>query len=84
MAPIGFFVYGGLIAVQTLWAGPWMVRVAGLRPGRLRRRAVHHQPRMLATFWAWGWVTPWLQRRGLHADRLIAWGVPLQLPGLAP
>jgi hypothetical protein len=32
---------------------------------------------MLATFWSWGWVTPWLQRRGVHADTLIAWGVPL-------
>src|SRR5688572_26159795 len=32
MTPIGFFSYGGMIAVQTLWAGPWMVRVAGYDP----------------------------------------------------
>lgn len=32
MAPMGFFSYGGLIAIQTLWAGPWMVRVAGYPP----------------------------------------------------
>lgn len=32
LAPIGFFSYGGMIAMQTLWAGPWLVRVAGYPP----------------------------------------------------
>ena len=27
MAPVGFFCYGGLLAIQTLWAAPWMVKV---------------------------------------------------------
>ena len=30
--PLGIFNYGGMVAVQTLWAGPWMVRVAGYDP----------------------------------------------------
>ena len=30
--PLGFFNYGGMYAIQTLWAGPWMVRVAGYSP----------------------------------------------------
>ena len=30
MGPLGFFTYGGMIAIQTLWAGPWMVNVLGL------------------------------------------------------
>ena len=30
--PIGFVNYGGMVAVQTLWAGPWMVKVAGTTP----------------------------------------------------
>ena len=29
LAPLGFFSYGGLIAVQALWAGPWLTQVAG-------------------------------------------------------
>ena len=29
MLPIGLINYGGMVAVQTLWAGPWMVQVAG-------------------------------------------------------
>ena len=30
--PMGLFNYGGLMAIQTLWAGPWMIRVAGYTP----------------------------------------------------
>ena len=30
--PLGLFNYGGMVAIQTLWAGPWMVRVAGYSP----------------------------------------------------
>jgi hypothetical protein len=32
---------------------------------------------MLCTFWTWGLINPWLARRGLHADRLIARGLPV-------
>ncbi len=30
--PMGLFNYGGLMAIQTLWAGPWMIRVSGYTP----------------------------------------------------
>ena len=43
MTPLGFFSYGGMIAIQTLWAGPWMVRVAGYEPLAGRDGPVHHQ-----------------------------------------
>jgi predicted MFS family arabinose efflux permease len=77
MAPIGFFTYGGMIAVQTLWAGPWMVRVAGYDPLGAAGGLFRINIGMLVTFWSWGLLTPALQRRGLHADDLIAWGLPL-------
>ncbi|MEJ8836979.1 MFS transporter [Ramlibacter sp. AN1133] len=83
MAPIGFFVYGGLIAVQTLWAGPWMVRVAGYDAVAAAGGLFTINLSMLATFWSWGWVTPWFQRRGIQADTLIAWGVPLHFVATA-
>jgi hypothetical protein len=34
---------------------------------------------MLFTFWSWGLVNPWLQRRGIVTDKLITWGAPLSL-----
>jgi len=83
MAPIGFFCYGGMIAVQTLWAAPWMIRVAGYDPLASAGGLFTINVCMLATFWTWGLVTPTLQRRGLGADRLIAWGLPLSFVVLA-
>lgn len=79
LTPIGFFSYGGMIAVQTLWAGPWMVRVAGYPPVESAAGLFTINLCMLVTFWSWGMVNPVLARRGIHTDRLIAWGMPLSL-----
>jgi len=76
MTPVGFFSYGGMIAIQTLWAGPWMVRVAGYEPLAAAGGLFLINLCMLATFWSWGLVNPWLARRGIGTDRLIAWGLP--------
>jgi MFS family permease len=83
MTPIGFFTYGGMIAIQTLWAGPWMVRVAGYEPLAAAGGLFTINLCMLATFWTWGLVNPWLARRGFGTDRLIAWGGPASLIVLA-
>jgi MFS family permease len=83
MAPIGFFSYGGLLAMQTLWAGPWMVNVAGYTPLQAATGLFWINVSMLCTFWTWGLVNPWLVRRGLHADLLIARGLPLSFVVLA-
>lgn len=77
MVPIGFVSYGGMIAIQTLWAGPWMVRVAGLDPLHAAGGLFLINASMLVTFWTWGMISPALQRRGIGVDRLIAWGLPV-------
>ncbi len=76
-APIGFFSYGGLVAMQTLWAGPWMVRVAGYSPAQAAVGLFTINVVMLVTFWAWGMLNPRLAGWGWNTDRLIAWGLPL-------
>ncbi|MGZ5181962.1 MAG: MFS transporter [Ramlibacter sp.] len=83
MTPLGFFNYGGMIAVQSLWAGPWMVRVGGADPLHAAAGLFAINVCMLATFWTWGLLNPLLHRRGLGADRLIAAGVPISLLVLA-
>lgn len=79
MAPLGFFVYGGMVAMQTLWAGPWMQQVAGYSALESATGLFWINLSMLCTFWAWGMVNPWLLRHGLGADRLILAGLPLSL-----
>ncbi len=83
MSPLAFFNYGGLIAVQTLWAGPWMVRVTGYTPLESATGLFYLNACMLVTFWSWGMLTPWLVGKGWSPERLIAWVVPLSLLALA-
>ncbi len=83
MVPIGFFCYGGLLAMQTLWVVPWMTRVAGYTPMQAATGFFWINLCMLATFWAWGLVSPWLARRGLKADELITRGLPSSFVVLA-
>jgi len=81
-APAGFFIYGGMIAVQALWAGPWMTRVAGLDAAAAARGLFAINLVMLFAFMAWGVVMPRLARRGIDAMRLMRWGLPLCLCSL--
>lgn len=83
MAPLAFFNYGGMVAIQTLWAGPWMARVAGYSPIEAATGLFYLNAAMLLTFLAWGLVTPWLAPRGWNATRLMTWGIPLSLLALA-
>jgi MFS family permease len=76
LTPMGFFNYGGLIAMQTLWAGPWMVKVAGYTPLEAATGLFWVNVTMLFTFWLWGLVTPALYARGLNANKLMTYGVP--------
>lgn len=83
LAPIGFFSYGGMIAMQTLWAGPWLVRVAGYPPLQAAGGLFTINICMLAAFLSWGALNPQLARRGLSTNRLIARGLPVSLVVLA-
>jgi len=83
MAPMGFFCYGGLVAVQTLWATPWMVTMAGYSGLQAATGMFWINVAMLCAFWSWGYATPWLVRKGWHADRLIARGMPVSFVVLA-
>lgn len=76
MAPVGLFCYGGLLAVQTLWAAPWMSKVGGYSPVEAATGLFWINVSMLCAFWAWGMASPWLASRGLAAHRLIAVTLP--------
>ncbi len=79
MAPLAFFAYGGLIAIQSLWAGPWLTRVSGWTAGQAAQGLFVINLSMLLAFMTWGAVMPGLSKRGWTAARLMAWGLPLSL-----
>ena len=79
MAPLGFFAYGGLIAVQSLWAGPWLTRVSGWTTNEAAQGLFFINLCMLVAFFIWGAVMPRLVRLRVGAASLMTWGLPLSL-----
>lgn len=82
-APLGFVLYGGMIAVQALWAGPWLTRVAGQPAATAATGLLLINGCMLMAFMTWGAVMPRLVARGWDAARLTRVGVPWCLSLLA-
>jgi len=83
MAPLGFFCYGGLVALQTLWVAPWMTVVGGYSALDAATGLFGINLAMLAIFWAWGLVTPHFAKRGISANQVISWGQPISFVVLA-
>jgi hypothetical protein len=80
---MAFVVYGGLIAIQSLWAGPWLTTVVGQTPAQAAQGLFFINLSMLLAFLAWGTVMPRLRRRGVTVHRLLLVGVPVTLSLLA-
>ena len=83
LAPLGMALYGGLIAMQALWIGPWLTEVCGWSPASASEGLFHVNSAMLVAFLSWGGVMPALMRRGVSVDALLTWGVPVSLLLLA-
>ncbi len=83
LAPLAFVVYGSLIAVQALWAGPWLTDVAGSSNSDAAAGLFKINLAMLLAFLGWGSVMPHLARQGVSAERLMTFGVPISLLLLA-
>jgi predicted MFS family arabinose efflux permease len=83
VAPMGLVLYGGMIALQALWAGPWLTQVCGWSPTQASRGLLLINTGMLFAFMGWGMVMPTLTRRGWSVRTMLVWGVPLSLAVLA-
>jgi hypothetical protein len=75
--PLGLFNYGGMIAIQTLWAGPWMVRVSGYSPLESATGLFWINLVMLIAFFVWGYFLPKISKYGLSAIKLMKFGLPI-------
>ena len=75
--PMGLFNYGGLMAIQTLWAGPWMIRVAGYTPLESATGLFWINITMLVSFFLWGYFLPKIIKYGFSALRILKLGLPI-------
>ncbi len=75
--PLGLFNYGGIMAVQTLWAGPWMIRVAGYDSLESATGLFWINATMLIAFFVWGYILPKINKLGMDTMKLIKFGLPI-------
>ena len=79
LVPMGFFNYGGLFAIQTLWAGPWMVKVSGYTPEESANGLFIIYLSLLFSFLIWGYFVPKFSKNVSDAIRLLKFGAPINL-----
>jgi MFS family permease len=77
LIPMGLFNYGGLMAIQTLWAGPWMIRVAGYTPLESATGLFWINITMLISFFLWGYFLPRITSLGFSALKILKLGLPI-------
>jgi MFS family permease len=81
--PLGAVCFGGMVAIQSLWAGPWLTRVAGATPLQAATGLFWMNLGMLVTFWGWGVLLPRMAARGVSVDSLVARIQPFSFVALA-
>ena len=75
--PLGFFNYGGMMAIQTLWAGPWMLNVSGYNDLQSATGLFVINITMLFAYFIWGYILPKISEIGISTLKLIKFGLPI-------
>ena len=66
-----------MYAIQTLWAGPWMIRVAGYSPLESATGLFFINFTALIGFFVWGYFLPKISKYGLSSFKLMKFGIPI-------
>lgn len=74
IAPVGGIVMGGFMAIQGLWAVPWLIEVNGYDRATAARHLLLAGVTMLAGYLVIGLFATRLARRGIYARHLFAGG----------
>ena len=77
LVPLAFFNYGGVQAIQTLWAGPWMLNVTGYDAIQSATGLFWINVTMLFSFLIWGYFLPKLSSKGIDSMRNVKFTLPI-------
>ena len=77
LIPLAFINYGGIQAIQTLWAGPWMLNVSGYTPLQSATGLFWINITMLIAYFVWGYILPKITDYGISSVKLIKIGLPV-------
>jgi predicted MFS family arabinose efflux permease len=83
MALLGGVYQGGFMAIQTLWAGPWMVNVLGLSVDEASRVLFLFNLFLMFSYIGLSWWAPryvsYGDRPGIPALRVVTYGLALSM-----
>ena len=82
-APMGFFMTGGFMAVQGLWASRWMMVLEQMDRAEVAVRLTWISMAMLAGFLFMGFFATALVRRGIRLDTVYRWAMVAALISFA-
>ena len=77
--PLGTFCYGGFIAIQTLWFGPWLIEVMDYPPTTAAQIVFGFNVVLLLAYLFNAWVLPKLARVGIDTMRYMTWMVGVSM-----
>ena len=77
LVPLAFINYGGIQAIQTLWAGPWMLNISGYTPLQSATGLFWINITMLIAYFIWGYILPKITDHGISSIKLIKIGLPV-------
>jgi predicted MFS family arabinose efflux permease len=75
MGVLGLVNHGIFFALQTLWAGPWMMTVLGKTQQQTGQILFVFNLVLMLSYLALGWSAPRLVARGWNVHRLIGFGI---------
>lgn len=79
MGLLGFVIHGIFIALQTLWAGPWMIKVLGMNKEQSSEILFVLNATLLLGYLALAWLAPRYIKSGRDTGWSVEWVVGLGL-----
>lgn len=80
VVPVAIFSQGGMVALQTLWIGPWMTRMLGMDNAGMASTLFTFMLALMCFYIAMSFLSPVLQRRGLSLQRIAITGHLMTIP----
>jgi predicted MFS family arabinose efflux permease len=79
IGPMGFFNYSILVAVQTLWVGPWLTNLGGLASKEAATKLLYINSIMLVVFMLMGYLSPKINKSADDSERILKTWTPLSI-----
>lgn len=80
IVPLAMISQGGVVALQTLWIGPWLTRVLGMDNARMATVLFSFMLVLMFCYIILSFVSPVLQRKGISPQRIALTGHFIAIP----